>query len=241
MRIDALIRTIVTDIEGTTSSISFVKEVLFPYAAEHLREYILEHRTERPVREQLNAVAELAGIPSHDTKALIKQLLAWIDSDTKATPLKSLQGMIWQHGYRKGSYQAHIYADAVQSLTQWHDQKLGLYVYSSGSVQAQKLFFEHSVYGDMRPLFSGYFDTTTGAKQDENSYRSIAATVGCPASEILFLSDIEAELDAAKAAGMQTYWILRPADSSLNPDEVQSPHSIAANFDDIQFEFSDRL
>jgi enolase-phosphatase E1 len=239
VRAKALIKAIVTDIEGTTSSISFVKDVLFPYAAEHLPEYIREHRTERLVREQLNAVAELAGTASHDAEPLIQQLLNWIASDTKATPLKALQGMIWEHGYRTGSYRAHVYADAVQKLTEWHEQKLGIYVYSSGSIQAQKLFFEHSVYGDMRPLFIDYFDTTTGAKQDENAYRAIATSIGYGADEILFLSDIESELDAARAAGMQTCWLLRPDDSSIDPTDVNTPHSIAVSFDEIQFEQAD--
>ena len=231
-----MIQAIVTDIEGTTSSISFVKDVLFPYAAENLPAYVREHRTERAVREQLNAVAELSGTASHDSEALIRQLLEWIDLDVKATPLKALQGMVWQHGYQNGSYRAHVYPDAVQNLTQWHEQKLGLYVYSSGSIRAQKLFFEHSVYGDMRPLFSGYFDTSTGAKQEEASYRTISATIGCPANDILFLSDIEAELDAAKTAGMQTFWLLRPGDSPLDPDSVESPHSKAVSFDEISLE-----
>jgi len=239
VRAKTLIQTIVTDIEGTTSSISFVKDVLFPYAAEHLPEFIREHRTERLVREQLNAVAELSGKASHDAEPLIQQLLDWIASDTKATPLKALQGMIWEHGYRTGGYRAHVYADAVQKLTEWHEQKLNIYVYSSGSIQAQKLFFEHSVYGDMRPLFSDYFDTTTGSKQDENTYRAITASIGCDADSILFLSDIESELDAAKVAGLQTYWLLRPDDSSIDPRDVNSPHPIAVSFDDIQFDPAD--
>ena len=164
-----MIKAIVTDIEGTTSSISFVKEVLFPYASEHLPAYVRKHRKEREVREQLNATAELSGIASHDTEALIRPLLDWLATDTKAIPLKSLQGMIWQQGYETGVYQAHVYADAEQKLSAWHAAKLDLYVYSSGSVRAQQLFFHYSLYGDMRPLFRGYFDTTTGAKHDERS------------------------------------------------------------------------
>ena len=158
-----MISAIVTDIEGTTSSISFVKNVLFPYATEQLPAYIREHRTERAVREQLNATAELSGVASHDAKALIRQLLDWIASDTKATPLKVLQGMIWQQGYEAGDYKAHIYADAVQKLTEWHEQKINLYVYSSGSVRAQQLFFHYSLYGDMRPLFRAYSRRSRGS------------------------------------------------------------------------------
>lgn len=229
-----MIKAIVTDIEGTTSSISFVKEVLFPYASEHLPAYVRKHRKEREVREQLNATAELSGIASHDTEALIRQLLDWIATDTKAIPLKSLQGMIWQQGYETGVYQAHVYADAEQKLSAWHAAKLDLYVYSSGSVRAQQLFFHYSLYGDMRPLFRGYFDTTTGAKHDERSYRAITAEVGRPAKEILFLSDIELELDAAAAAGLHTCWLLRPEELAVSPEEVQPSHPVAKSFADIQ-------
>jgi len=231
-----LISRIVTDIEGTTSSISFVKEVLFPYAAENLSAYVREHRTERPVREQLNATAELSGVASHDTETLIRQLLAWIESDTKATPLKTLQGMIWQKGYKSGDYKAHVYADVVQKLTEWHEKKIALYVYSSGSVKAQQLFFQYSLYGDMRPLFSGYFDTATGAKQDESSYRAITSEIGCTAGELLFLSDIQTELDAAKAAGLHTCWLMRPEDVTVDPDQINSPHAVARSFDDIKLD-----
>lgn len=231
-----MISAIVTDIEGTTSSISFVRDVLFPYAAEHLPAYIREHRTEPVVLEQLNMTAELSGVASHDTEALIGQLLAWIASDTKATPLKTLQGMIWQRGYEAGDYKAHVYADAVQKLTEWHQQDIMLYVYSSGSVRAQQLFFHYSLYGDMRPLFQGYFDTTTGAKQDQNSYLKISSAIGQPTEQILFLSDIEAELDAAAAAGFDTCWVVRPDDVAINPNEVRTRHSMAGSFDDIRLD-----
>ncbi len=231
-----MISAIVTDIEGTTSSISFVRNVLFPYADKHLPDFVRDHGTESGVREQLDSTAALSGLPSHDTEALIQQLLDWIAADTKATPLKALQGMIWKKGYEAGDYKAHVYADAVQRLTQWHEEKLRLYVYSSGSVRAQQLFFHYSLYGDMRPLFSGYFDTTTGAKQEEDSYRTIATDIDCPSGEILFLSDIEAELDAAAAAGFQTCWLMRPEDVAVSPDQVSSPHPIARHFDDIHLD-----
>jgi len=231
-----LINAIVTDIEGTTSSINFVKQVLFPYAAKHLPEFVRDHGAESAVREQLDATAGLSGLPSHDTEALIQQLLDWIAADTKATPLKALQGMIWKNGYEAGDYKAHVYADAVQKLTQWHEQKLRLYVYSSGSVRAQQLFFRYSLYGDMRPLFSGYFDTTTGAKQEVDSYRAIATSIDYPSDEILFLSDIETELDAAAAAGFRTCWLMRPEDVAIDPDQVNSPHPVARHFDAIHLD-----
>ncbi len=228
-----MIKAIVSDIEGTIGSISFVRDVLFPYAAEHLPAYIRANRTDAPVREQLNAVAEQTGIAGTDPEGLIQQLLDWIESDTKATPLKALQGMVWEHGYRTGDYKAHIYQDAIQNLTEWHAQKIDLYIFSSGSVQAQELFFQFSSYGDLRPLFSGYFDTTTGPKDATASYRAIAATIGRPTEELLFLSDTEAELDAAKEAGLNTTWVIRPQDSPLAIDSLRSAHPLVCSFDDI--------
>ena len=228
-----MIKAIVSDIEGTIGSISFVREVLFPYAAEHLPAYIRTNRTDPPVREQLNAVAEQTGVASTELEGLIQQLLDWIASDTKATPLKALQGMVWEHGYQAGDYKAHIYQDAIQNLTEWHAQKIGLYIFSSGSVQAQKLFFQYSSYGDLRPLFRGYFDTTTGPKVASESYRAIAATIGLPPNELLFLSDTEAELDAAKETGLNTTWVIRPQDSPLAIEGLRSVHPLVDSFDDI--------
>ncbi len=236
-----MIKTIVSDIEGTIGSISFVREVLFPYAAEHLPAYIRENRTDRRVREQLNAVADQTGIAGTDPEGLIQQLLDWIESDTKATPLKALQGMVWEHGYRAGDYKSHIYQDAIQNLTEWHAQKIDLYIFSSGSVQAQELFFRYSSYGDLRPLFSGYFDTTTGPKDAFDSYRTIAANIGLPAHVLLFLSDTEAELDAAKEAGLNTAWVIRPQDSPLAIDGLRSEHPLVRSFDDVAVQAGQRF
>ncbi len=236
-----MIKAIVSDIEGTIGSISFVREVLFPYAAGHLPAYIRENRTDRRVREQLNAVAEQTGIAGTDPEGLIQLLLDWIESDTKATPLKALQGMVWEHGYRAGDYKSHIYQDAIQNLTEWHAQKIGLYIFSSGSVQAQELFFQYSSYGDLRPLFSGYFDTTTGPKDAFDSYRTIAANIGLPAHVLLFLSDTEAELDAAKEAGLNTAWLIRPQDSPLAIDGLRSAHPLVCSFDDIAVQAGQRF
>lgn len=223
------IKLILTDIEGTTSSIAFVKEVLFPYAAEHLPQFIRDHQQQADVRQQLQATAELVRQQSGqsidgDLHALTQQLLAWIRADVKATPLKALQGMIWQQGYETAAYQAHMYADATHQLRQWHAQGIPLYVYSSGSVQAQKLFYGYSQDGDLLPLFSGHFDTSVGNKREAQSYRNILAwlqqTHDIDAANILFLSDIEQELDAAADCGMQTCWLVRdeqPAGNSLHP------------------------
>lgn len=231
-----MIRAILTDIEGTTSSISFVKDVLFPYAARNLPEFVRAHRTEDSVREQLDAAAELAGIPGHDSEAVLRQLLVWIRDDFKATPLKALQGMLWKRGYESGAYKAHVYADAVRRLHEWFEERIPLYVYSSGSIEAQKLFFHYSVYGDMRRLFSGWFDTTTGPKQDVASYRAIATELGVQPGYILFLSDIVAELDAARAAGFRTCLLQRPEDSPGDACAGDPPHVAVRSFDEIRLD-----
>jgi enolase-phosphatase E1 len=202
------VQAIVTDIEGTTSSLSFVKEVLFPYARQHLGDYVRCHAEEDAIVPLLNDVRMAAG-EDLGLEGVIAQLEQWIDEDKKITPLKALQGMVWEQGYRQGDFQGHIYADARDKLAQWQQQGIRLYVYSSGSVYAQKLLFGHTQYGDLNPLFSGYFDTRVGAKVEADAYRHIAQAIGCPAGDILFLSDIEAELDAARAAGMQTRWLVR--------------------------------
>ncbi|MCG6976543.1 MAG: acireductone synthase [Acidiferrobacterales bacterium] len=224
-----MIKAIVTDIEGTTSSLSFVKDVLFPYAREHLADFVHQHKDDASVRELLDQANVEAGGGLDDDKVL-DQLIRWIDEDRKVTPLKSLQGLIWEQGYRNGDYTGHIYADAVNKLRQWHELGIRLYVYSSGSIYAQKLLFAHTDYGDLTPLFSGYFDTHIGHKQEPESYQEIARELDLPSEEILFLSDIRQELDAARAAGMQTCWLVR----EQAPDP-EADHPQFSSFDTISF------
>jgi len=226
-----VIRAILTDIEGTTSSLSFVKDVLFPYARARLAAFVHDHAQDPRVATQLDAVRREAGDPAMSQEAVIDRLIAWIDEDRKITPLKALQGMVWENGYRNGDFQGHVYADAVQALRDWHARGLALYVYSSGSVQAQKLLFAHTGSGDLTPLFDGYFDTTVGGKQDTGSYRAIAASVGVEPAEILFLSDIRAELDAAAAADYRTVWLVR--EDLPNP---QAAHRQVRDFGEIGFD-----
>lgn len=212
---------VLTDIEGTTSSISFVRDVLFPYAARTLPDHLREHSDSPEVAAQVAATRALMGHEA-SLEEVIAQLLAWIAADAKVTPLKALQGMIWVAGYRSGAYRAHVYPDAHVALHAWRAQGVPLHVYSSGSILAQKLFFSHTEYGDMTGLFEGYFDTTTGPKKQASSYTAIAAAIGQPAGDILFLSDVLDELRAARAAGMQTRWLVRPADTSATEAELTS-------------------
>jgi enolase-phosphatase E1 len=215
-----MIKAIVTDIEGTTSSLSFVKEVLFPYARSNLRKFVAAHKDEEPVRALLQeAKTEVGGGLSDDE--IVEQMLRWIDEDKKITALKSLQGLIWEDGYRNGDYTGHMYDDAVENLRRWHEQGIPLYVYSSGSVHAQKLLFGHTDHGDLTGLFDGYFDTHIGHKRDTDAYQHIVEELKLPAEEILFLSDTKEELDAAQAAGMQTIWLVREGKISTLPEHPQ--------------------
>ena len=205
-----MIRVILTDIEGTTSSISFVHEVLFPYSAEHMARFVREGAADTPeVREQLDAVAHASGVDRDDVEGLIEVLNTWIREDRKETALKALQGMLWEQGYQQGAFRGHIYDDAAEYLQRWHDRGLRLFVYSSGSVKAQKLIFGFSEAGDLTPFFSGYFDTRIGGKKESASYSNIVNELGVEPRTVLFLSDVEAELKAAEEAGMRTVWLVR--------------------------------
>jgi enolase-phosphatase E1 len=204
------IRAVLTDIEGTTSSIDFVKDVLFPYARKHLPAYVETHTDEAEVQHWLHEAAKEAGIMEATRGEIIDLLIRWIDEDRKSTALKALQGMIWREGYESGVYVSHMYPEVADRLRAWHAQGLKLYVYSSGSVPAQKLLFGFTGDGDLTPLFSGYFDTQTGHKREVESYRRIADAIGLPPAQVLFLSDIREELDAAREAGMRTIQLVRP-------------------------------
>jgi enolase-phosphatase E1 len=222
-----MIQAIVTDIEGTTSSLSFVKEVLFPYAYQQLPAFVQQHADDPAVQTLLQAVCDEVGAALTQDQ-VIDQLLDWIARDQKITPLKALQGLIWEAGYQQGAFSGHLYDDAVRQLTAWKQQGLQLYVYSSGSVQAQKLLFGHTQWGDLTPLFSGYFDTHIGGKREQASYQRIAEHIALPPPAILFLSDISEELDAAQQAGFNTYWLVR--DQVVTSD---ASHRQALNFDGI--------
>jgi enolase-phosphatase E1 len=203
------IKAILTDIEGTTSAVSFVFDVLFPYAASHLPDFIRQNAERADVAEQLAAVRRDSNEPDADVERVIAILLGWIAQDRKATPLKALQGMVWEQGYQAGQLKGHVYPDAVDALTRWHQDGYQLFVYSSGSIQAQRLIFGCSEAGDLTPLFSGYFDTTSGPKREAQSYANIIQAIKVEAGQILFLSDIVEELDAARLAGMATCGLAR--------------------------------
>jgi len=226
-----MIKAIITDIEGTTSSLSFVKDVLFPYARANLAKFIETNQNEPNVNNLLLETC-LENGHSFDIEWLAAQFIAWIDEDQKITSLKALQGMIWEAGYQQGDFKGHVYPDASECLKDWKAKGISLYVYSSGSEQAQKLLFAYTEYGDLTPLFSGYFDTRIGHKRDPESYKNIAEKIGIPAEQLLFLSDIIEELDAAKSVGYKTAEINREE----LPDFLSDPIR-AHNFYDINTAF----
>ncbi|MCG8613150.1 MAG: acireductone synthase [Pseudomonadales bacterium] len=222
------ISTIVTDIEGTTSSIRFVHEVLFPYAAEHIARFVQQNQAREDVAALLADVVALAGLPDDNIDGVVAQLQQWIQDDQKITPLKTLQGLLWQEGYEQGHFKGHVYADANANLRAWAETGMALYVYSSGSVAAQKLIFGYSEFGDLTPCFKGYFDTHIGAKRDIQSYRNILSELEVAPEQVLFLSDIEAELEAASAAGMQTVWLVRDGEIPAG-----AQYEVARDFDEV--------
>jgi enolase-phosphatase E1 len=165
---------------------------------------------------------------------IVEVLQGWIDEDRKHTALKALQGMVWSDGYRNADFAAHIYPDAAPALQAWKESGLPLYVYSSGSVPAQRLFFGHSDAGDLTPLFSGWFDTEIGGKREADSYRRIAESIGIAPADILFLSDVVEELDAAREAGLATVLVDRREDyAQPRSGEAAHGHDRVESFTDI--------
>jgi 2,3-diketo-5-methylthio-1-phosphopentane phosphatase/methylthioribulose-1-phosphate dehydratase len=220
-----VIAAIVTDIEGTTSSIAFVKDVLFPHARAVLRRFLARRSGEPEVRALLAEVQRRE--PASDPMVTLER---WMDEDRKETPLKALQGMIWDEAYQSGLICSHLYPDVAPALRRWAAQGLRLHVFSSGSIKAQRALFAHTLFGDLTPLFQGWFDTNIGAKGAAESYRAIAAAIGCAPAEILFLSDTPAELDAARAAGLLTVQLVREGTLAV------SHHPTARNLDEVAVE-----
>ena len=222
-----MIRFILLDIEGTTTDIDFVHQVLFPYSAERLAQFVQTHSADPSVQAALADVKATVKDESNQSindEQAVETLLHWIQTDRKHGALKILQGMIWKTGFEQGDYQGHVYADVPEALERWKQQGLQMGIYSSGSAQAQQLLFKYSCFGDLTSYFSHYFDTQVGGKKEVQSYHNIAQTLQIPAAEILFLSDVPAELDAAKAAGFQVTQLIRSQNAEI------SHHPSVTNF-----------
>lgn len=211
--VDIICSAIVLDIEGTTSPARHVYDVLFPYARERMPAWVSAHADEAATRDAVTEVALAIGSAPDDLDAVVAQLVAWVDEDVKAAPLKTLQGLIWEQGYAAGELTSAMFDDVAPALRAWHADGLPLVIYSSGSVAAQKALFSHTTDGDLDHLITANFDiTTAGPKREPSSYQRIAAELGVVPSSLLFLSDIQAEIDAANDAGWQAVGVLRPGE-----------------------------
>ncbi|MEU1163518.1 acireductone synthase [Streptomyces sp. NPDC005921] len=223
---------VVLDIEGTTSATGFVVDVLYPYSRSRFGALLSERSGDPDVARAVAQVRELTGDPEADATAVEKTLNAWLDEDRKATPLKTLQGIIWAEGFARGDLVSHFYDDVVPALRAWHAAGLRLYVYSSGSVAAQRAWFSATPQGDLLPLLSGLYDTeNAGPKQEAESYRRIAESAGIAPDRLLFLSDRPGELDAARAAGWHAVGIRRPGEPYY--EQGVGDHAQAGTFDEI--------
>ncbi len=240
-------RAIVLDIEGTTTPLSFVHHLLFPYVRTHLRQYLEAHADSPASRSALERlrmeydadVRDGNDVPTWDDTTVAARLdsivgyVGWLmDRDRKSTALKDLQGRIWQDGYTTGKLVGQVFDDVAPALRRWHQQGIGAGIFSSGSVLAQKLLFQHSSAGDLTPLLRWHFDTSVGAKTDPESYRRITSTLDTPPSGILFASDVVRELDAARAAGLRTVLTLRPGNAT--PPDGHG-HSTIRSFEELHF------
>ena len=206
------VQWILTDIEGTTTEVSFVYDILFPYFRSHMDEWkTVDSDQMNQVLEQTRVlVLEEQSINLSNKEAIFDQLRQWSIEDRKVTPLKTFQGMVWEQGFKSGAIRGHMYPDVKPALERWAEMGMKLAIFSSGSIAAQKQLFGFSTEGDLTPYFSAYFDTTTGMKRDEQTYHLIVQQLHTSANSVLFLSDIHQELEAANAAGMRTLQLVRP-------------------------------
>ncbi|MCX4975841.1 acireductone synthase [Streptomyces sp. NBC_00620] len=226
------IDSVVLDIEGTTSATGFVVDVLYPYSRSRFGAVLSERSGDPDVVRAVAQVRELIGEPDADAVRVEKALNEWLDEDRKATPLKTLQGLIWSEGFARGDLVSHFYDDVVPALRSWHAAGVRLHVYSSGSVAAQRAWFRSSPEGDLLPLVEGLYDTeNAGPKQEPESYATIAAALGEAPGRILFLSDRPGELDAARAAGWQAVGVRRPGEPYF--EQGVGDHPQAGTFDEI--------
>jgi len=227
------------DIEGTTTSIAFVYDVLFPYARKKMADFLSRNLASAEVQADLARLREereadfqqgLNPPPCNNDDSAMSYLLWLMDRDRKSTPLKSLQGKVWEEGYRTGELKSRVFADVPRAFARWRSQSKKIYIFSSGSVLAQQLLFAHTEAGDLTEFISGYFDTNIGPKSDAESYRRIADAVKMAPPKIVFVSDVTKELAAAREAGIQVVLSIRPGNHA-QPDHASYP--VVTTFDDL--------
>lgn len=226
------VRAILLDIEGTTTPIAFVHEVLFSYARTHVKDFLNANSAEVSADVALLREEQAADVSNgHQPPDSIEAYVEWlIERDRKSTGLKSLQGKIWRHGYVDGSLKSQVYADVAPAFKRWRAQGLSINIFSSGSVLAQQLLFEHTEAGDLTKFIDKYFDTNVGKKGEAESYRRIAEALSLETNEILFISDVTAELDAATEAGMSTLLSIRPGNP---PQNNADQYQVIRSFEEI--------
>lgn len=230
-------KAILLDIEGTTTPISFVHETLFPYARARVPGFVLDNLSdlkfeiEQLAGEHLTENGYDREFRPESANSVSDYLKFLIDQDRKSTPLKAIQGMIWRAGYEKGEIVSPVFDDVPDALKRWKAAGKTIAIFSSGSVQAQQLLFKYTDLGDLTQFISNYFDTNIGSKRDESSYVAIAEELALQPAEVHFISDIPEELDAARAAGMQTSLSVRPGNAPLKADPV---HNIVTKFDGLE-------
>ncbi|MBF6328204.1 acireductone synthase [Nocardia transvalensis] len=226
------ISAIVVDIEGTTSPTSSVREDLYGYTRERLPQWLADNRG-GAADAVITGTRELAGRPDADEAEVVEILRGWLNSDVKAQPLKTAQGLICAEGFRSGALHGQFFPDAPPALRAWHGAGLALYVYSSGSVRNQQDWFAHARDGELASLIGDWFDlNNAGSKRERASYEKIAGAIGVPAEQILFLSDHPDELDAAVAAGWSAIGVTRPGE----PNSPRPPHRWVGSFAEIDLE-----
>ncbi|MGW3962943.1 acireductone synthase [Amycolatopsis sp. NPDC005003] len=227
-------RWAVLDIEGTLTATSQVHVVLYDYARPRLGPWIDDHPDDPVVTAAVSDAKHLAGLPeSASTAEVVAALHGWMDEDRKAAPLKTLQGLIWQRGYAEGDLTTEYFPDVVPTLRAWHDCGLRLAVFSSGSVAGQVASFSRTTAGDLTGLFDSHFDTVNaGPKREATSYRAIATALGAEPADIVFFSDVPAELDAAAAYGWQTVGVARAGEPYERADF--GAHLKITSFDDVK-------
>ncbi len=210
-----MVKAVLLDIEGTIAPLTFVKEVMFPYSKRKLREFLQENWNKPEIQEIIRDASREIGKELSLVEA-VETFSKWIDEDRKITPLKELQGYIWEEGFRSGELRASLYEDAYKKIREWNEKGIPVYIYSSGSVKAQELFFSHTEYGNILNLLSGFFDTKIGNKKEKDSYLKIAEKIGLKPEEILFISDNPDELRAAKETG---YKVIQSVRDGVQPSE----------------------
>ena len=225
-----MVKAVLLDIEGTIAPITFVKDILFPYSKEKMESFVKENIDKPEIKKIVEDVKKIEG-KDLSVDEVIQTLKRWIDEDKKITPLKEIQGYIWEEGFSSGKIRAPLYEDAYRKMLQWREKDIPMYIYSSGSVKAQKLFFSHTEKGNILDFFKGHFDTKIGNKKEPESYKKIAKEIGLKPEEILFLSDNPDEIKAAAEAGMKAVRVVREGDAQFIEN---FPYPQISTFDQIE-------